>query len=82
MLMTRRALTFAAELPIISFLRRNPSAGLLLVQLAGLLLYPLMETSPHARALFGAFGVLVLGVALRVVRRSPWLTWLALVQPR
>jgi hypothetical protein len=77
--MTRRALTIAAELPIISFLRRNPSAGLLLVQLAGLLLYPLMETSPHARALFGAFGVLVLGVALRVVRRSPWLTWLALV---
>jgi len=29
--------------------------------------------------MFGAFGVLVLGVALRVVRRSPWLTWLALV---
>jgi hypothetical protein len=28
---------------------------------------------------FGAFGLLVLGVALRVVRRSPWLTWLAVV---
>src|SRR6185436_8944741 len=38
-----------------------------------------METSPRGRAVFGAFGVLVLGVALRVVRRSPWLTWLALV---
>src|SRR6188474_2840896 len=38
-----------------------------------------METSPRGRAVFGAFGVLVLGVALRVVRRSPWVTWLALV---
>src|SRR5688572_24041128 len=38
-----------------------------------------MEASPRGRAAFGAFGVLVLGVALRVVRRSPWLTWLALV---
>lgn len=38
-----------------------------------------MEASPRGRALFGAFGLLILGVALRVVRRSPWLTWLALV---
>jgi hypothetical protein len=38
-----------------------------------------METSPRGRAVFGAFGVVVLGVALRVVRRSPWLTWLALM---
>ncbi|HVH26651.1 MAG TPA: hypothetical protein VM818_07830 [Vicinamibacterales bacterium] len=38
-----------------------------------------METSPGGRALFGAFGLLVLGGALRVVRRSPWLTWLAVV---
>jgi hypothetical protein len=49
------------------------------VQVLGILLYPWMEASPHGRAVFGAFGVLVLGVALRVVRRSPWLTWLALV---
>ena len=52
---------------------------MLLVQLLGILLYPWMETSPGGRALFGAFGLLILGVALRVVRRSPWLTWLALV---
>src|SRR5678816_2603387 len=38
-----------------------------------------METSPRGRALFSVFGLLVLGVALRVVRRSPWLTWLALM---
>jgi len=52
---------------------------LLLVQLLGILLYPWMETSPRGRALFGAFGLLILGGALRVVRRSPWLTWLAVV---
>jgi len=63
----------------IAFFRRTPSAGLLIVQLGGILLYPWMETSPRGHAVFTAFGVLVLGVALRVVRRSPWLTWLALV---
>jgi len=64
---------------LIAFTRRNPSAGLLLVQLLGLLLYPLMETSPQGRAFLGAFGLLVLAVALRVVRRSPWLTWLGVL---
>lgn len=63
----------------IDSLRRNPSAGLLAVQLLGVLLYPLMETSPSSRALFGAFGLVVLGAALWVVRRSPWLTWLGLL---
>lgn len=63
----------------LTYLRRTPSAGLLLVQLLGILLYPWMETSPRGRAVFGAFGLLVLGVALRVVRRSPSLTWLGVV---
>jgi Ion channel len=63
----------------VAFLRRNPSAGLLLVQLLGLVLYPLMVASPLGRTLFGVFGLLVLGLALWVVRRSPWLTWLALL---
>lgn len=61
------------------FLKRNPSAGLLLVQLIGVVLYPLMESTPRGRALFGAFGLLVLGLALWVVRRSPWLTWLGIL---
>jgi hypothetical protein len=64
---------------ILDSLRRNPSAGLLAVQLVGIVLYPLMETSPSSRALFGAFGLLVLGAALWVVRRSPWLTWLGIL---
>ena len=63
----------------LGYLRRTPSAGLLLVQLLGVLTYPWMETSPRGRAVFAAFGLLVLGVTLRVVRRSPWLTWLGIV---
>ncbi len=63
----------------IAHLRRSPSAGLLAVQLLGFLLYPLMETSPSGRSLFGAFGLIVLGAALWVVRRSPWLTWVGLL---
>ena len=63
----------------LAFLRRNPSAGLLFVQILGVVLYPLMETSPRGRTLFQAFGLLVLGLALWVVRRSPSLTWLAML---
>jgi hypothetical protein len=64
---------------VIDSLRRYPSASLLAVQLLGLLLYPLMETSASGRSLFGAFGLVVLGAALFVVRRSPWLNWLGLL---
>ena len=38
-----------------------------------------MEASPRGRAVFGVFGLVVLGVTLRVVRRSPAATWLALM---
>lgn len=60
----------------IEFLKRNPSAALVAIQLLGLLAYPLMEASPRSQALFGMFGLVVLGAALWVVRRSPWLTWM------
>jgi len=66
-------------LSALGYLRRTPSAGLLLVQLLGILTYPWMEASPRGRAVFAGFGLLVLGVTLRVVRRSPWLTWLGIV---
>jgi hypothetical protein len=54
--------------------RRTPSAILLLVQLAGVLLYPLMEGSDAGRALFSAFGIAVLGLVVLAVRSSPGLT--------
>lgn len=58
--------------------RRHPSALLLTVQLLGILLYPLMETAPSGRAIFGAFGILVLALALWVVNRGPTSLWVAL----
>lgn len=63
----------------ITYIIRHPSAGLLFVQLLGVLLYPWMETAPFGRALFGAFGLVVLGLALHVVKRSPTQTWVATV---
>ena len=63
----------------LNFARRHPSAVLLIAQLAAFLLYPLMEKSPQSRTLFGIFGLLVLGLVLRVIRRTPWLTWVGVV---
>lgn len=57
--------------------RRHPSALLLAVQLLGVLLYPAMEDTAPGRALFGAFGILVLALALWVVNRSASINWIA-----
>jgi hypothetical protein len=62
-----------------AYILRYPSAALLLVQLAGVLLYPLMEDTAGGRTLFNLFGLVVLAAALRVVRGSPWLMWIALL---
>ncbi|MDQ1092078.1 hypothetical protein QE400_001491 [Xanthomonas sacchari] len=58
-------------------LRRHPSALLLGVQLFGVLLYPWMEDTAAGRALFGAFGIVVLALALWVVNRGPSALWIA-----
>lgn len=57
--------------------RRHPSALLLAVQLLGVLLYPAMDQLDWGRALFGAFGIVVLLLAVWVVKRSPALGWVA-----
>lgn len=57
--------------------RRHPSAFLLAVQLLGVLLYPAMESTDAGRAMFGAFGILVLALALWVVNRSRSINWIA-----
>ena len=54
--------------------RREPSAILLAVQLAAVLLYPFMEGSA-GRALVSIFGILILGLVVLAVRSSPGLTW-------
>ncbi|MGH2838647.1 MAG: ion channel [Thermoleophilaceae bacterium] len=59
--------------------RKDPSAVLLVTQLAAVLLYPFMETSDAGRALFSLFGILVLGLVLLAVQRSPAHTWVAVL---
>ena len=57
--------------------KRHPSAWLLLVQLVGVLLYATLEGTPEGRAAFGAFGIIVLVLALWVVNRSAAINWIA-----
>ena len=59
--------------------RREPSAVLLAVQVAALLLYPFMEGRSAGRALFSVFGIVILGLVLLAVRASPGLTWVAVL---
>ena len=64
---------------VAAFPVKHPCALLLFVQILGILLYPLMEDSSAERVLFGVIGLLVLGAALYVVKRGPWLTVFAVV---
>ncbi len=65
-----------------SLVRKNPSGVLLVVQILGILAYPLLEVFPGNRVLtlaLSLFGLVVLGLALAVVRATPSLTWVAVV---
>jgi hypothetical protein len=57
--------------------RRHPSAVLLAVQLAGMLLYPFIEGTDVGRIGLGVFGIVVLVVTTGMVRRTPGLNWVA-----
>lgn len=57
--------------------RRHPSAILLLVQLLGMVLYPFIENTDAGRMGLGAFGIVVLAITTRMVRRTPGLTWVS-----
>ena len=59
--------------------RREPSAILLFAQLAAVLIYPFLEGGQVGRALFSIFGIAILGLVVLAVRRSPALTWVALL---
>jgi hypothetical protein len=63
---------------VLRFAKREPSAVLFGVQLAGVLLYPFMEGSV-GRSLFSVFGIAVLGLVVLAVRDTPGLTWVALL---
>lgn len=63
----------------VDYTRRHPSAILLMVQLAGMLLYPFIEGTDLGRVGFGVFGMAVLGVTIGMVRRTRGLTWVTLI---
>jgi hypothetical protein len=65
------------HLRYLALTRRHPSAILLLVQLLGLLLYPLLDGTQTGRLALSAFGVAVLVFTTRMVRRTPGLTWVS-----
>ena len=58
---------------------QQPSAVLLAVQLIGVLLYPFMDESPIGRAALSTFGLVVLFLAVRAVRATPALLWVAVL---
>lgn len=57
--------------------RRHPSAVLLLVQLSGMLLYPMIEDTRGAHVIFNAFGVVILSMTVLMVRRTPGHAWIS-----
>jgi hypothetical protein len=57
--------------------KRHPSAILLLVQLLGVLLYPFIENTQLGHAGLNVFGIIVLGMTIRTVRRTPGLAWIS-----
>ena len=72
---SQSALTMTTRLAMLPV--KHPCAVLLFVQILGILLYSLMEDTSAQHALFGVIGLLVLGAALYVVKRGPWLTGFA-----
>jgi hypothetical protein len=64
---------------VLRIARREPSAVLLAVQLLAVLAYPFLENGAVGRALFSVFGIGILGLVVLAVRRSPALTWVALL---
>lgn len=64
-------------LRLLATTRKHPSAVLLLVQLAGLVLYPFLESTRSGPLVLGAFGIGVLIITTGMVRRTPGLTWIS-----
>jgi hypothetical protein len=64
---------------VLAAARREPSAVLLLAQLAAVLLYPFTEDSDAGQAVFSVLGILILGLVLLAVRSTPALTWVAVL---
>ena len=58
---------------------QQPSAVLLAVQLVGVMVYPFLDLSPVGRAALSSFALVVLFLAVRAVRATPALLWVAVL---
>jgi len=72
-----RLLPFTMPSRLAALPAKRPSATLLLAQVLSILLYPLMQDTAVERGAFRIVGLLVLGTALYLVKRGPWLTGFA-----
>lgn len=57
--------------------KRHPSAVLLLVQLSGMLLYPVIENTKGGQVIFNGFGIVILSMTVLMVRRTPGHAWIS-----
>ena len=57
----------------------QPSAVLLVAQLGSVLLFPFLEGTPAGRATLSTVGLAILFLAVRAVRATPALVWIAVV---
>ncbi|MGB2831718.1 MAG: ion channel [Methylotenera sp.] len=64
---------------IFHILSTHPSALLLFVQLASILIHPALESVKYNQAIFSCFNVVALSLAVWVVNRSPAINWVAWV---
>jgi hypothetical protein len=60
---------------VLRFAKREPSAVLLVAQLASLLVYPFLESKGVGRSLFSVLGIAILGLVVLAVRGSPAWLW-------
>jgi hypothetical protein len=59
------------------FLKETPCLTLLVVQLAGVVLYPFMAQTFTGRAMFSGFGIIVLTLTMRALRATPFFSWVS-----
>jgi hypothetical protein len=63
----------------LAWTREHPSAVLLAAQLLAVLAYPYLEGSTAGRAILGVVQIAIVLIALAAVRRTPTLTWVAVL---
>jgi hypothetical protein len=63
----------------VAWAREHPSAVLLAAQLLAVLAFPFLEGSTSGRAILGVVQIAIVLIALAAVRRTPTLTWVAVL---